>query len=214
MLGPWKLIRSYHLQSARPCNRMTACGYKATRWNGPSHIRLRRRKQTIESIAASHNDLFAGNVRFAIRKRTFASVNLNGRNGSASDRGCNNELLLLSLMKGALQCAIHHASSLCSQVFLQRLDRAGDGGLRHVEIDGSRGHLSELRGSDEIANLPERKSHFPCLLIRLTTRLKGRSSPLTRYKKTNIRTPFFIFYNKPHWSNNLKSNYFSRRFTA
>ena len=61
---------------------MAGCGYKTTSWDGPSHVRLRRRKQTIESIAAPHNDLFAGNVRFAIRKRTFASVNLNDRCGS------------------------------------------------------------------------------------------------------------------------------------
>ena len=82
MLGPWKLIRSYHLQSARPCNRMTACGYKATRWGGLSHVRYRLRKRTSEPITAAHNDLFVGNVRFAIREPTLAPSIANGRIGS------------------------------------------------------------------------------------------------------------------------------------
>jgi hypothetical protein len=43
---------------------------------------LRLRKRTIEPIAAAHNDLFAGNVSFAIRKRTFAATDLNDRFGS------------------------------------------------------------------------------------------------------------------------------------
>jgi hypothetical protein len=61
---------------------MSRYGYKATRWGGPSHVRLRLTKRTILLTAAAHNDLFVGNVRFAIRKRTFASVNLNDRCGS------------------------------------------------------------------------------------------------------------------------------------
>jgi hypothetical protein len=61
---------------------MTAPGYKATRWGDPSHVRLSLRKRTSEPITAAHNDLFVGNVSFAIRKRTFASVNLKDRCGS------------------------------------------------------------------------------------------------------------------------------------
>ena len=60
---------------AQKC-RMTVLGYEATRWGYPSHVRLRLRKQTSEPITATHNDLFVGNVSFAIRKRTFAATNL------------------------------------------------------------------------------------------------------------------------------------------
>ena len=71
-------------------SRMTACGYKATRCGVPSHVRLRLRKRTSEPITAAHNYLFGGNVSFAIRKQTFASVNLNGRCGSTPAlRGCH-----------------------------------------------------------------------------------------------------------------------------
>jgi len=68
--------------TASQCVSDDGSGYKATRWGGPSHVRLRRRKRTILLTAAAHNDLFGGNVSFAIRKQTFASVNLNGRFGS------------------------------------------------------------------------------------------------------------------------------------
>ncbi len=61
---------------------MSGFGYKATRWGGPSHVRLRLRKRTILLTAAAHNDLFVGNVSFAIRNRTFAATNLNDRFGS------------------------------------------------------------------------------------------------------------------------------------
>ena len=56
----------------------------------PSRVRLCLRKRTIELIAAAHNDLFVGNVSFAIRKRTFAATNLNDRFGSTPAlRGCH-----------------------------------------------------------------------------------------------------------------------------
>ena len=48
---------------------MNAVGYKATSWDGLSHVRYRLRKRTIEPIAAAHNDLFAGYVSFGIFKR-------------------------------------------------------------------------------------------------------------------------------------------------
>ncbi len=58
---------------------MTVLGYEATRWGDPSHVRLSQRKRTSEPITAAHNDLFVGNVSFAIRKQTFAATNLNDR---------------------------------------------------------------------------------------------------------------------------------------
>ncbi len=59
-------------------------GYKATKWGIPSHVRLRLRKRTSEPITAAHNNLFVGNVSFAIRKRTFALAGVNDREGSNS----------------------------------------------------------------------------------------------------------------------------------
>jgi hypothetical protein len=61
---------------------MTACGYKATRWGGLSHVRYRLRKRTSEPITAAHNDLFVGNVSFAIQLRTFAASIVNGKAGA------------------------------------------------------------------------------------------------------------------------------------
>ena len=49
-----------------------------------ANVRLQKRKRKISPITAAHNELFVGNVSFAIRKRTFASVNLNDRCGSIS----------------------------------------------------------------------------------------------------------------------------------
>jgi hypothetical protein len=43
---------------------------------------LSPRKRTSELTAAAHNDLFVGNVSFAIRKQTFASSFMNGNLGS------------------------------------------------------------------------------------------------------------------------------------
>ena len=39
-------------------------------------VRFPIRKQTFEPIAAAQNDLFAGNVRFAIRKRKKLAVSV------------------------------------------------------------------------------------------------------------------------------------------
>ena len=64
---------------------MSGFDYKATRWGDPSHVRLSLRKRTSEPITAAHNDLFVGNVGFAIQKRTFASANVNDRFGSIPD---------------------------------------------------------------------------------------------------------------------------------
>ncbi len=64
---------------------VSPCGYKATRWNDPSNVRLRLTKRTIEPIAVAHNDLFVGNVSFAIPKRTFAATHLNDLFGSIPD---------------------------------------------------------------------------------------------------------------------------------
>ena len=61
---------------------MSEFGYKATRWSTGSHVRLHRKKPTIAPTTAAHNDRLVGNVRFAIRKPTFASVSLKGRCGS------------------------------------------------------------------------------------------------------------------------------------
>lgn len=55
---------------------MTANGYKATRWNRPSHVRLRLAKRTILLAAAMHNDRLGDDVCFAIPKRK----KLNGSN--------------------------------------------------------------------------------------------------------------------------------------
>jgi hypothetical protein len=44
--------------------------------------RLQIRTRTFEPTAAAHNDFFVGNVSFAIRKRTLATVNFNDRCGS------------------------------------------------------------------------------------------------------------------------------------
>ncbi len=52
------------------------------RWGGPSHVRLRKRKRTIELTAAAHNEFYEGNVGFAIRLRTFAALIVNGNLGS------------------------------------------------------------------------------------------------------------------------------------
>jgi hypothetical protein len=48
---------------------MTRNGYKATRWIGPSHVRLCLRKRTNESIAAAQKEFCGGYDSFAIRKR-------------------------------------------------------------------------------------------------------------------------------------------------
>ena len=69
-------------ENSRCSDFFDSLGYKATRWGDPAHVRLRLRKRTSEPITAAHNDLFVGNVTFAIRKRTFAPANLNGRYGS------------------------------------------------------------------------------------------------------------------------------------
>ncbi len=61
---------------------MTAVGYKATSWGGPSNVRSRRIKRTIELIDAAHNDRLVGNVCFAIRKPPFAEADVNDCCGS------------------------------------------------------------------------------------------------------------------------------------
>jgi hypothetical protein len=53
---------------------MSAVGYEATRWGGPSHVRLCLRKRTIRLTAAAHNDLLVGYVSFAIPKRKKLAV--------------------------------------------------------------------------------------------------------------------------------------------
>jgi hypothetical protein len=73
------------LQSRRKAlaaSQIAAYGYKATRWGDPSHVGLHLRRRTSEPITAAHKDLFVGNVGFAIRNWTFATVNLNDHCGS------------------------------------------------------------------------------------------------------------------------------------
>lgn len=53
---------------------MTEIGYNATRWNGPSHVRLRLTKRPILLTAAVHNDPFVGNVSLATPSRAAQSV--------------------------------------------------------------------------------------------------------------------------------------------
>ena len=59
-------------------------GYKSTGRADPFYVRRPRVMPTMVPVAAAHNELFQGNVVFAIRLRTFAAIIVNGNLGSFS----------------------------------------------------------------------------------------------------------------------------------
>jgi hypothetical protein len=104
--------RAYHEEPTKLT--MTAPGYKATRWGGPSNVRLCLRKGPILLTTAAHNDLFVDNVCFVIRKRTFAVTNLNDGLGSIPAFRCALQAPRWKTVCGYTQSFEGGTSNVCS----------------------------------------------------------------------------------------------------